>query len=85
MIIISYLLIRVNLIKNSWYREGSTTPLQAESNRGELKDLETSSTLTIMPRREDDGAKYKCVVWNRAMADGQRLESSVTLSVNCKY
>lgn len=70
---------------NRWYREGSATPLQAIINRGGSKDLQTTSTLTITPTREDDAAKFRCVVWNRAMADGQKLETTVTLSVNCKY
>jgi CD80-like C2-set immunoglobulin domain len=68
-----------------WYRDSSTTPLEAPVSHGGSKDLQTTSTLSITPRREDDGAKFKCVVWNRAMGEGQRLETTVTLSVNCKY
>lgn len=70
---------------NRWYREGSPTPLQAITHRGGSKDSQTTSTLTITPAREDDNAVFKCVVWNRAMAEGQYLETSATLSVNCKY
>uniref|UniRef100_U5ELA9 Putative echinoid n=1 Tax=Corethrella appendiculata TaxID=1370023 RepID=U5ELA9_9DIPT len=66
----------------TWYREGSTTPLQAPTLRGGSRDVQTTSTLTIIPRREDDGAKYICVVSNRAMSEGQRLETQTTLSVN---
>ncbi|XP_053696578.1 cell adhesion molecule Dscam2-like [Sabethes cyaneus] len=65
-----------------WYRVGSNTALQAPINRGGSKDLQTTSTLSVLPRREDDGAKYRCVVWNRAMPEGHRLETLVTLSVN---
>lgn len=68
----------------SWYREGSAIPLQAPVNRGGSKDRQTTSTLSITPQREDDGAKYRCVVWNRAMPEGQPLETTVTLNVNCK-
>lgn len=68
-----------------WYREDSNQPLQAPINRGGSKDLQTVSTLTVTPKREDDGVRYRCVVWNRAMTEGQRLETTVTLSVNCKY
>lgn len=68
----------------SWYREGSAIPLQAPVNRGGSKDRQTTSTLSITPQREDDGAKYRCVVWNRAMPEGQPLETIVTLNVNCK-
>lgn len=70
---------------NSWYREGSSIPLQAPINRGGSKDRPTTSTLSITPQRDDDGAKYRCVVWNRAMPEGQSLETTVTLNVNCKY
>ncbi|KAL9705597.1 hypothetical protein quinque_009115 [Culex quinquefasciatus] len=66
----------------TWYRVGSNSPLQAPINRGGSKDLQTTSTLSVLPRREDDGAKYRCVVWNRAMPEGHRLETVVTLSVN---
>lgn len=68
----------------SWYREGSAIPLQAPISRGGSKDRQTTSTLSITPQKDDDGAKYRCVVWNRAMPDGQRLETTVTLNVNCK-
>lgn len=67
-----------------WFRVGSNTPLPAPINKGGSKDLQTTSTLSVLPRREDDGAKYRCVVWNRAMPEGHRLETIVTLSVNCK-
>lgn len=52
---------------------------------GGSRDLQTTSTLTIIPRREDDGAKFMCVVWNRALPEGHRLETVTTLSVNCEY
>ncbi|EAT45578.1 AAEL003167-PA [Aedes aegypti] len=68
----------------TWYRVGSNSPLPAPINRGGSKDLQTTSTLSVLPRREDDGAKYRCVVWNRAMPEGHRLETIVTLSVNCE-
>ncbi|CAD7079851.1 unnamed protein product [Hermetia illucens] len=66
----------------TWYRDGSNIPLEAPLNKGGSRDLQTTSTLSIVPKREDDGAKYKCVVWNRAMPEGQRLETTVTLNVN---
>ena len=69
----------------TWYREGSSTPLHAAVIGGGSRDLQTTSTLSIIPHKEDDGVKYICVVWNRAMNEGQRLETATTLSVNCKY
>lgn len=71
---------------NSWYKEGSIGgPLQATLKKGGAKDMRSTAILTIIPRKEDDDAKYKCVVHNRAMAEGESLETSVTLNVNCKY
>uniref|UniRef100_A0A1A9ZI15 Uncharacterized protein n=1 Tax=Glossina pallidipes TaxID=7398 RepID=A0A1A9ZI15_GLOPL len=48
---------------------------------GGSKDQPTNATLAIVPRREDDGVIFKCVVWNRAMNEGQRLETTTTLNV----
>ncbi|XP_017483525.1 PREDICTED: irregular chiasm C-roughest protein-like, partial [Rhagoletis zephyria] len=66
----------------TWYREGSTVPLQSYILKGGSKNHYTNATLQILPRRADDGAKYKCVVWNRAMTEGHTLETTVTLNVN---
>lgn len=68
-----------------WYREGNPTPLQAIIHRGGTRDKQATSTLTITPTKEDDNSVYKCVVWNRAMPEGQQLEATTTLSVNCEY
>jgi hypothetical protein len=68
-----------------WFRDGNPTPLQAIVNRGGSKDHQTTSTLTITPTKDDDGARYRCVVFNRAMKDGEKYEAVVTLAVNCKY
>lgn len=68
-----------------WYREGSTTPLPGIINRGGSKDHQTTSTLTITPTKDDDGAKFRCVVFNRAMKENEKYETTVVLSVNCKY
>ncbi|XP_050086076.1 uncharacterized protein LOC126571536 [Anopheles aquasalis] len=65
-----------------WYRMGSEEPLEATITKTGSKEFRTSITLEIVPRREDDGAKYRCVVWNRAMSEIDVLETTVTLSVN---
>ena len=41
--------------------------------------------LTVNASRTDDGAVYRCSVWNRAMPEGTKLETTVALSVNCEY
>ncbi|ROT74728.1 putative hemicentin-1 [Penaeus vannamei] len=46
------------------------------------RDFPTTSVLTITPGKDDDGAQYRCVVWNRALTDDEKMESTVTLSVN---
>ncbi|XP_073825110.1 uncharacterized protein [Musca autumnalis] len=66
----------------TWYREGSTVALQSYILKGGSKNHYTNATLQILPRRVDDGAKYKCVVWNRAMTEGHTLETTVALNVN---
>lgn len=63
---------------------GSTYPLEAALKNGGSRDQPTTATLSITPSREDDGAIFRCEVWNRAMPDGKKLETTVTLSVNCK-
>lgn len=75
----------LTLFPLSWYRDGNPTPLQASVNRGSSKDHQTTSVLTITPTKDDDGARYRCVVFNRAMKEGEKYETTVTLSVNCKY
>ena len=68
-----------------WFREGSNVPLEASVKLGESKDKPTTSTLTLIPNKVDDGAVYRCVVRNRAMPKSDILQVTVTLSVNCKF
>ena len=67
-----------------WYKDGNTYPLEAETRSGNTRDSVTTTVLTLTPSRGDDGAAYRCVVWNRAMPEGSKLEARVTLNVNCK-
>lgn len=64
---------------------GSTYPLEAALKNGGSRDQPTVATLSVTPAREDDGAVFRCVVWNRAMPEGSKLETTVALSVNCEY
>ena len=64
-----------------WYREGASEPLASQTEtRGRL----TSSLLSILPGKEDDGSSYRCTVWNRAMGQRQRLETATRLHVKCE-
>ena len=59
--------------------------MEAEIIAGKTRAEPTVALLTLEPRRDDDGATFRCVVRNRAMREGQQLEATVELSVNCKY
>ncbi|XP_037083342.1 hemicentin-2-like [Pollicipes pollicipes] len=65
-----------------WYRRGSSTPLPAELTLAEDRSQPTVSRLTLEPTREDNGEQLECVVWNRAMAEGERLRAVTDLNVN---
>lgn len=67
-----------------WYKDGSSYPLEAEVTYGKTRAEASVATLTLMPTREHDGATFRCVVWNRAMPEGQQLDATVDLSVNCE-
>ncbi len=58
--------------------------LDAKLQKGVNKDEPTTSVLTIKPTKENDGAVYKCTVWNRALSVNQKLETSSRIDVNCK-
>ena len=67
----------------SWFREGVSDELDATMLlKGLNMDL-SSSTLSIVPTKEDDGAIFRCTVWNRAMGQRQKLEASTRLHVKC--
>ncbi|KAJ2949823.1 hypothetical protein O0L34_g11139 [Tuta absoluta] len=65
-----------------WFREGSGTPLQAVVVHGKTREIPSVATLTFTPTKEDDGASFRCVVFNRAMPPGSQLDALVDLSVN---
>ncbi|ODM93874.1 Hemicentin-2, partial [Orchesella cincta] len=65
-----------------WYRNGMPYPLDSIIKFGGSKNSPTSAILSVTPQRDDDGTEYRCVVWNRAMGEGEKLESSISLNVN---
>lgn len=65
-----------------WYREGVHEPIEAVRS---VTDQGATSILTFTPKKEDDGAVFRCTVWNRAMAPNTKLEAMVNLNVNCKF
>ena len=65
-----------------WYREGDSNPLHGHvSTQGRL----TTSSLEIVPEKDDDGVSYRCTVWNRAMGRRQRLDTALRLHVKCRF
>ncbi|XP_030027514.2 hemicentin-1 isoform X2 [Manduca sexta] len=65
-----------------WYRDGSVYPLETTMTHAKTRAEPTVATLKLNPTKEDDGATFRCVVWNRAMPEGQQLDATVELSVN---
>ncbi|GIY93158.1 hemicentin-2 [Caerostris extrusa] len=63
-----------------WYRDGVL--LQGVIQKGGSRERPTSSILTVTPRLEDDDSIYRCVVWNRALREDLKLETSVSLRVH---
>ena len=59
--------------------------LDATIMRGENKDEPTRSILNVVPTKNDDGASYRCTVWNRALRQEHSLEAGTKIYVNCKY
>ena len=68
-----------------WFREGQDQVLDAAMVKGKNKDEPTRSVLSIMPNKENDGSTYSCNVWNRALAQNQKLMAKTRIDVNCKY
>lgn len=66
------------------FSSGSTYPLEASLKNGGSRDQPTTAALSLTPGKEDDGAVFRCEIWNRAMPEGTKLEATVTLGVNCK-
>ena len=67
-----------------WYRKGEASPLDAPVKAGGSRSVATTATLTLQPQKEDDGAEYRCVAWNRALDANDKKEANVVLTVNCK-
>ena len=68
-----------------WFSVGNDQMLDATVVKGKNKDVPTKSILSITPTRKDDGASYRCTVWNRALGQKQKLHTDTKLFVNCTY
>lgn len=69
----------------SLFLPGSVYPLESALKNGGSRDHATTATLSIVPSKDDDGAVFRCEVWNRALPEDRKLTDSVTLNVNCKF
>lgn len=65
-----------------WYNEANSKILDATLVQGRTKDDPTQSILSIMPTKEDDGTSFRCTVWNRALGEGNKMESKTAIFVN---
>ena len=68
-----------------WYKDGADQSLEALYIPGRNRSEATSSVLTVVPRKDDDGSSYRCTVWNRAIPETRMMEASTSIDVNCKY
>lgn len=68
----------------SWFREGSSDQIDATVLQEGLNMDRTTATISIVPAKEDDGAVFRCTVWNRAMGQRQKLEATTRLHVKCE-
>jgi hypothetical protein len=66
-----------------WYSGSESQLLEAQLKKGGNKDEATTSVLSIMPTKENDGSTYRCTVWNRALGQVQKLEATSKINVNC--
>ncbi|CAG0896284.1 unnamed protein product [Darwinula stevensoni] len=65
-----------------WYREGDDHPLESVTLQpGRGKDSQTKAILTFTAKKDDDGAVFRCVIWNRALEQGKVLEARIQLGV----
>lgn len=67
-----------------WFSVGNDQMLDATIMRGKNKDEPTLSVLSINPTRSEDGASYRCTVWNRALKQQQSFQAQTQIFVNCK-
>ncbi|GAB6028305.1 hypothetical protein CHUAL_002479 [Chamberlinius hualienensis] len=65
-----------------WMRKGDNRAATSVYKPGESRDFPSTATLTLVPRKEDDGSEWICEVWNRALPEGRKLQASVKLNVN---
>ncbi|XP_022253053.1 hemicentin-2-like isoform X1 [Limulus polyphemus] len=63
-----------------WYRQGIL--VHGQVTNSESRDKPTTNVLTINPGMDDDGATYRCTVWNRAIREEQRMMATVKLTVH---
>jgi len=65
-----------------WIRVDDGNQLSANVTKAADKDAETVSVLEIVPKKEDDGVKFRCEVNNRAMSALENMATSINISVN---
>lgn len=65
-----------------WLRKGDSRPTIGVYKAGSTRDEPSTNTLSLVPKKEDDGSEWICEVWNRALPEGKKLHTSIQLNVN---
>ena len=68
----------------SWLRLSDGAHLTGNTTLPDSRDGQTVSKLEIVPRKQDDGAIFRCDVTNRAISSQAALSTDLTISVNCE-
>ena len=68
----------------SWLRLSDGTEMKGNTSLPSRRDGQTVSRLEILPRKQDDGAIFRCDVTNRAISSRPSLTTDITVSVNCE-
>ena len=68
----------------SWLRVSDGTQMTGNISLPDHRDGDTVSLLQIIPRKQDDGAIFRCDVTNRAISSKPALTTDISISVNCE-
>ena len=68
----------------SWLRLSDGAQMMGNTTLADHKDGQTVSVLELIPRKQEDGAIFRCDVTNRAISAQSTLTTDINISVNCE-
>ena len=68
----------------SWLRLSDGAQMMGNTTLADHKDGHTVSVLELIPRKQEDGATFRCDVTNRAISAQPALTTDINISVNCE-